>query len=324
MLKSDNRKCIVCGTSKFVVDYYKEVSYWEYPDRFDYFECTNCGLCFQKIKRGQDKQSKFYDNETYWSQDLENLKKSGKLEKLIRQKFGNIYDFILSKKKNGSIFDIGTGSGAFLSMFNQKEWKTYGFDVSKSAALIAKKHYGLKIKVLRNFMNYKVKEKFDFVTMLNSLEHVRYPNKYLKKAKELLKENGYLIIQVPNFASLGSLIFRTKWYPLQPGRHLYNFNPRNIRILLESIGFEVMDINHRNKSHAIYGLFQSIRFLGPKKRLYIKKRNTNKNVDSIEIKSLNNYKKKLLVYISNIFSFLIYIIGSLLKKGEYITVYAKK
>ena len=47
--------------------------------------------------------------------------------------------------------------------------------------------------------------KFDYILFADVLEHLRDPNKVLKMAKELLKNDGRIIISIPNFAYIGVL-----------------------------------------------------------------------------------------------------------------------
>ena len=312
--------CIICKSSGYTTLIYKNVSYWEYPDKFQYFKCKDCGLLFQ-TNIEKSKLARFYDDKSYWSQDLINLKRSGKLEIINRNKFGSIYEFITCKKGKGSIFDIGAGSGSFLSMFDKNKWDVSGFDVSRTASGLAKRLFGVKIMVSKSIADIKIKKKFDFITMLNSIEHIAEPEIYLKKANLLLKKDGYLIIQIPNISSLGFWIFGTKWYPLQPGRHLYDFNPSNIKSLLNKNGFKTVKIVHFNKEHTVYGIFQSIRYLKNKKEKYTSKDGKNMNRNN---NLFNDIKKQLTLIAVNLFSYSVYLVGALIGKGDYITVYATK
>ncbi|RKY83677.1 class I SAM-dependent methyltransferase, partial [candidate division KSB1 bacterium] len=52
---------------------------------------------------------------------------------------------------------------------------------------------------------------FDLVMMWHVLEHIENPVLYLKEISRILKENGKLIIEVPNLDSLNFRIFKEKW-----------------------------------------------------------------------------------------------------------------
>jgi len=314
--------CIVCNTPKFVKDFFRDVRYWEYPDKFEYWKCYKCGLIFQKYVV-KSNLGKYYENSSYWSQDMDELKSKGLLDKYNWDKFGNIYKFIIENKKKGNILDIGCGSGNFLSMFNRKDWQVFGFDISDFAGKTALKYFNIKIFKPNDILKKNFKRKYDVITMLNSIEHFYEPLLYLERVKNVIKDDGYLIIQVPNISSLGFLIFGKYWYPLQPGRHLFNFNPSNLKKLVEEFGFKVIKIDHFNKNHSIYGIFQSIRYINKGKRKENQVVHINFEKEVLKKEKLPN-EKYIFVVIANLLSNIIYYLGAFLKKGEYITIYAQR
>jgi SAM-dependent methyltransferase len=78
------------------------------------------------------------------------------------------------------------------------------------------------------------------VTMFHVLEHVYDPHSYLEEARALLKPEGRLIIQVPNAACWQLVLLGKKWSGLDIPRHLWNFRPRDLELLLERNGFDVV------------------------------------------------------------------------------------
>ena len=110
--------------------------------------------------------------------------------------------------KSGRLLDVGTGIGQFLA-FARDDFEVTGTEVSKSAIGIANKKYGLDIhNGTIEELDFKGK-KFDIITVFHVLEHVRDPVSLIKKCRGLLKENGFLIIAVPNeIDSLASFVKR--------------------------------------------------------------------------------------------------------------------
>jgi hypothetical protein len=78
--------------------------------------------------------------------------------------------------------------------------------------------------------------------MRHFLEHSRNPNRILKKAYNLLNENGVLFLTLPNMASLPALLFRGSWQWVNPPSHLFYFNPKSIKKLLATLDFKIMTI----------------------------------------------------------------------------------
>jgi hypothetical protein len=73
--------------------------------------------------------------------------------------------------------------------------------------------------------------------MFHVLEHLPDPREALAYAGGLLKPGGSLILQVPNAASFQARLFGPRWYGLDVPRHLINFTPQSLVLLLEQAGF---------------------------------------------------------------------------------------
>jgi len=57
--------------------------------------------------------------------------------------------------------------------------------------------------------------------------------------KNLLKENGRLIIAVPNHTAYDAKIYEENWAAYDVPRHLYHFSPQSIKILAEKHGMNI-------------------------------------------------------------------------------------
>jgi 2-polyprenyl-3-methyl-5-hydroxy-6-metoxy-1,4-benzoquinol methylase len=105
------------------------------------------------------------------------------------------------KIKPRKLLDFGCGSGDFLEYLREKtpEISAKGFDYSSDAAKIARSR-GFHV-LSGNFpesLNLPANSNFDVITMFQVLEHVSEPDNIILKAKNLLKDNGFLIIGVPD------------------------------------------------------------------------------------------------------------------------------
>ena len=80
--------------------------------------------------------------------------------------------------------------------------------------------------------------------MNHYLEHCLDPRANLKKAHELLKEGGHLIVGVPNFSSWPSRHFGSHWSDLELPRHTFHFGQAGLVRLLEACEFRIQNIRH--------------------------------------------------------------------------------
>jgi SAM-dependent methyltransferase len=151
-------------------------------------------------------------------------------------------------KGPGRVLEIGSSSGALLDVFKDKEWETWGVEPSQNA-----EHASLKgHKITRSFFEKAKlpKKYFQLVVLNHTLEHMENPLQVLTKIKKHLKKGGIVLIDVPNYGSLSSLILGKCWPFLLPQEHLWQFTPKSLARLLKKAGFKV--VCHKSRS----GIFE--------------------------------------------------------------------
>jgi SAM-dependent methyltransferase len=218
------------------------------PGTFMLFCCKSCGVIFQHPLPTYDAVAGFYPREYWWS---ENAAQSGgcarlfrKLEKAYREFVVSDHVRFLAHCAQGNpggdrlLLDIGCGNGTFLHAAQSRGFRPHGMDASARAVEIAKAQYGIPVRQGEIGSSAWEGSRFDFVTMFHVLEHLPDPRLALRHARELLQPGGTLIIQVPNIASPQARLFGRYWYGLDVPRHVINFTPKALSLLLEEMGFE--------------------------------------------------------------------------------------
>ena len=90
-----------------------------------------------------------------------------------------------------------------VSLIKQKGWDTYAQELSKPQSEKIRKVLGRNRVFNGDFEKIKLRKNFfDVVTFWHVLEHVKYPGKTISKTQALLKNNGFVFIEVPNINSL--------------------------------------------------------------------------------------------------------------------------
>lgn len=104
-------------------------------------------------------------------------------------------------KKNSIILDLGCGDGLIdYVLYVNKSCQCFGLDDNSTAIELAKKK---NIKTNNSFYklsvydNWQLPPIYDYVLMLDVIEHLYYPKEVLQKAYNSLKKNGCLIISTP-------------------------------------------------------------------------------------------------------------------------------
>ena len=148
--------------------------------------------------------------------------------------------------------DIGCGDGATLEWIKATKRceKTYGIEISESSYLKAKKILDETLNInIEKEKNFFMEKKFDLILVLDVIEHLIDPWKFLNLIKSRLNEGGSIIISVPNirhYSILKDLIFFGNWEYSQSGildrTHLRFFTKKNLKKIFkkEKLNIEIL------------------------------------------------------------------------------------
>ncbi len=148
-------------------------------------------------------------------------------------------------EETGLVLDVGCGGGLFLQMLaERRKTKVVGLDFSLDAANVAWRRGGVPAVCATLTRAPLAPESCAAITMFHVLEHLYDPASYLESARELLRPDGRLIVQVPNAACWQFLLFGERWNGIDVPRHLFDFRLKDVDMLLDSCGFEILRHKH--------------------------------------------------------------------------------
>jgi len=149
-----------------------------------------------------------------------------------------IYKFVKNKKI--SVIDIGCGNGWFLeslinksSLFNIDH--CLGFDFSENANKLCR---AKNIPVINDLG--QVKEKFDLIVCIHFIEHCKTPRQFVKKISEIISDDGWVFLALPNISGLGRKIKKFSWEGYNPPKHVINYNKKALKALFVPEGFQLV------------------------------------------------------------------------------------
>lgn len=154
-------------------------------------------------------------------------------------------------KQKSRVLDVGCATGYFAQELNKKKCQVWGIERDYQASQKAKKHcQDVVIGDLEEMEKLPFKQKFfDYILLLDVLEHVKKPNKLLNLIKPYLKKNGLIIISVPNIAFLSirlSLLFGRFEYKdsgLLDKNHLRFFTKKGLLNLIKSTKLHIKELD---------------------------------------------------------------------------------
>ena len=216
-------------------------------ESFSYLECNHCG-CLQ-IEQCPKDISLYYQN--YYTDKKAAIALS--MQKNILWKIRALISFnggypiidlispntilkwanIAKIKRSNKILDVGCGSGDILYEFHKHGFK----NLSGIDPMLIKKNLPNRIKFQRATV-FDINERFDFIMLNHTFEHIWEQDRTLRKINEILKENGTLMIRIP-IKNKAFEEFKENWYQIDAPRHFYLHSPDSLKLLYERNGFEM-------------------------------------------------------------------------------------
>ena len=251
-----NPVCAVCGAG-VPTGTIGNVRDHEYDDttslEFPVVECPDCGLVYLNPRPDVSMLGRIY-TERYYSYHLAEMTSEGKAvaSSWIQQLFDRInlarfrdrlFPFLPERSRSRplKILDVGCGVGHQLDILAKlfPGAETYGVEIGAMAAGKAASR-GHKVSVGR-FEDVAFAEKdFDIIVTVHVIEHVAEPVNFLAKCRDLLADNGVILVETPNTDCLDFKLLRKRhWGGYHAPRHWYLFNPSSLAALARRTGLSI-------------------------------------------------------------------------------------
>ncbi len=149
--------------------------------------------------------------------------------------------FFLDGDTPKRVLDVGCGNGARLKKLVALGWQAEGQEIDPVAAEAAiALHMDVHIGSLHG--PHFDGRKYDAVVSNHVIEHLHDPAAMVRRCRDLLEDNGKLVIITPNICSFGSRLFGKNWRGLEPPRHIQIFSPPAMRQLLADCGYRQVSV----------------------------------------------------------------------------------
>ena len=265
-------QCRICLNTKDNKEYFVKEMMFGTQDEFKYFQCSECG-CLQICDFPQN-IDKYYPL-NYYSYRI-NIQANfiKRILKNTRNKFaitgkgiiGMIlnmlipnYSLVLLRNivndKSVKILDVGCGDGALLYDLNEIGYKKlFGIDPYIENDII----YQNGLCIFKKSI-FDLHDKFDLIMFHHSFEHIKEQFETLKKVKELLEPDGYVLICLPTVSSFAWEKYKENWVQLDAPRHYFLHSTNSMEILSEKCGLAVKDIQFVSSEFQFIGSEQYLR-----------------------------------------------------------------
>jgi SAM-dependent methyltransferase len=159
-----------------------------------------------------------------------------------------ILKLLEGETKPATILDAGTASGYLGKILKERGHYVAGIEYDAATAEKAKQYYDtFRVANIETF-EFPYRSEFDYILFADVLEHLRDPAAVLQRCIPGLKENGKIIISVPNIANAIirlSLLFGKFDYMdrgILDRTHLRFFTLRSLKKMMSEVSCKVLDV----------------------------------------------------------------------------------
>lgn len=255
--------CNLCGADYTKVRFLVRDRHSDEKRLFNLVKCKTCSLAYLNPRPTKAEIKEYYPPwyHSRSQKEIVDIEKTMIWEIPWREAMHKKAKPILRYKREGRILDIGCGDGSLLKFMKELGWETYGIDFNEVSTRYAREVLGLDVFSGRlEEVNYP-EDFFDIIILFHVLEHLSDPLETLERIRPLLKKDGVLLIEVPNFASFEARIFRSKWFGIAAPLHLYQFTPYTLKAMLKSGGFTTVELGFiAEQTRYVAGYSESLRY----------------------------------------------------------------
>lgn len=244
MRLTDVQCCVCHADSGIPVGIGRDFEYNTSTDIFVAKRCETCDLVYLDPRPSETEFENIYPD-NYHALDFSD-QNFGLIHKIrSRLESQRLLAWCKGLTDDARIVDIGCGDGFHLKLleqFGKKSWKLEGIDIDKRSIAQARKS-GLQIHS-GNIESLDLKaDHYDLAFMVQTIEHVADPDKFLRAALRILKPGGRLVIVTDNTDSIDFKLFKKGyWGGYHFPRHWNLFNRRSLGKLAANAGFAVQKI----------------------------------------------------------------------------------
>jgi len=221
------------------------------------FECRECGLTFFDRSAFQvHDYGNYYDYAENWdsNQAFADLKVR---KRALLQQLAKLGSYVSGRR----LLDIGAGPGYLCHLAANAGWKAQGVEVSENALRIGRQFLNVEYVQLDDIPD----ESLDVITCYHILEHIEFPDGFIRKLYSKLQPDGVVAVHVPHREPLSFLVRNLvnssdgaeKHCQLYVPEHVSGFTRESLVKVFQRFGFRPLLI----KTSAMWGVYADPFFL---------------------------------------------------------------
>jgi 2-polyprenyl-3-methyl-5-hydroxy-6-metoxy-1,4-benzoquinol methylase len=232
-LREQSPTCLLCGSAERSLLFHL---HWPVV------KCSSCGLVYAVRQNPRDLASEYEENYYRGEVYADYLAERTTIRRNAQRSLSDLERFARGR----DLLDVGCAAGFFLEAARDRGWRVRGVEVSDYAASHARR-LGLSVDVGSIEAPSLGPERFDVVTLWDTIEHLDRPDVAVCNIHKRLRPGGLLVASTGDYDSLLRKITGRRWRLFSDRTHRFFFTERTIGDLLSRSGFRVRSVHHHGK-----------------------------------------------------------------------------
>jgi|GEM_PF-117811 len=215
---------------------------------FPYVSCSRCRTLFLNPRPTPAIMADYYadsENYKYWQKYIFPASEQARREKLHKPWLEKVLAYCSQNRIfQGDLLEIGSGYGTFCGLAHSSGRFNSVTAVEPTPEMAqACRERGLKV-ISKRFEDITPQEvaRPDVIVAFEVLEHLFDPGSVLAQCQTLLKPGGLIVLSCPNGLGFDIALLQDKSLAIDV-EHVNLFNPQSLSSLVETKGFEVLDVS---------------------------------------------------------------------------------
>lgn len=200
--------------------------------------CEACRHRAAEIPSAADHVARVYGDEYFTGGDAGYADYPG--EAHILTAHGRRYGRLLARyARPGEVLDVGAAAGFVLKGFIEAGWRGAGVEPNETMARYARTRLKLDVAT-GTFEEFPLRRQYDLVSMIQVIAHFVDPVAAVRRAAELTRDGGFLLVEAWDRESLTARLFGRHWHAYSPPSVLHWFSRGGLSGLAAQCGFRAV------------------------------------------------------------------------------------
>ncbi len=202
----------------------------------DLYRCGGCATIYVHGLPSNAEVAAGYDD----SYDGATTGYFAKVDKKMRRSRGRIRQLKKLVPTGGRFLDVGCNGGFVVEAAREAGLDAWGLEVDGVSLAYAREHYPKNNYFLGLVEDFQPDQGFDLIYTSEVIEHVSDVRPFMAAIARLLNPGGVVYVTTPDISHWRRPRDLDTWDGFNPPVHCVYFNPASMRLLLESLGLEIV------------------------------------------------------------------------------------